>query len=339
MSLSLSHSRLYALAEQARTKFGEAANAKDQRLLRLLAHAHLYDELDDHFEKLRIKRTLSSTCPPYQALSVPIEQDVARPQEQRDEDNSGWSEDSAKGTFHKWDLINECAILDDEPEDIPPSNCSGEGPLVDDDQVVPAGSKIDSHSAPALAAEVSNTSADQTVKEVLSTSIDSQVTVSELPIDDDDDSDSESDSDCDTLVDSDEQTATPISIFKPKAPYHNIDADISLDLAPKPIDDMEEFNTITNNDAFPALERSKPSSQLPTSHESPPPANPSKHQSLTSLKTSPLSPQLCDSSTCPDVSSSMSQSLRLQQALQRLLRLCATPGEPTTTPKEQEAIS
>ncbi|KAI4098953.1 MAG: hypothetical protein L6R37_006227 [Teloschistes peruensis] len=318
MSFSLPQSKLYALAEQARTKFDEAANAKDQHLSRLLAHAHLYDELEDHFEKLRMNRMSSSTCPPVQAvLPVPVAQEVARPHQQQDDDNSGWANDTAKGTFHKWDLINECAIVDDEEEEVLSPDCAGEGPLVVVEQVAPAEGEILTQSVPASPAAISDTSADKT------TTMDSQVTVSEVPIDDDEDSDFESDSDCDTLVDQDELTATTISISKPKAPYHNID----LHLATKTIDGMEESNIIKDNDAFPALTRSKPSSQLPTSYDSSP-ATPA------SLKTLPLCPQLCDPSSCADVSSPIYHDLRLQQAMHRLLRLCPTINERTMSEEQ-----
>ncbi|KAI4257288.1 MAG: hypothetical protein LQ352_001700 [Teloschistes flavicans] len=339
MAFTLPQSRLYALAEQARTKFSEAANAKDQHLSRLLAHAHLYDELDDHFEKLRLDRMSGSTCPPFQALPVPIVQDVSRPQEQQDEDNNGCSDDTAKGTLHKWDLINECAILDDEEEDVPPPpSCSHEGPLVVNEQVAPVENNRVHPSIHASPAEFQDTSVNKSAQDMYSTTTDSQITISEQPIDDDDDSDSESDSDCDTLVDQDEQTAISISISRPKTSYHDLESAIDLDLASKPFDDLDESNSITNNDAFPALERSKPSSQLPPSYDSPS-ASPSRtrNQSSTSLKTPPLSPLLCDSSTCADVSSTIYQDLLLHQVLHRLLRPYLTANDRTASEEQRDS--
>ncbi|KAL9584532.1 MAG: hypothetical protein Q9212_002054 [Teloschistes hypoglaucus] len=324
MSLSLPQSKLYVLAEQVRTKFDKAANAKDQHLSRLLAHAHLYDELDDHLEKLRMKRTSSPTSAPVQVVPVPTTQEEARPQEQQDDDNSGLSESTAKGTFHKWDLINECAILDDdEDEEIPSRDRADEGPLIVDGQAAPAEGDILTRLVHALPAAISDTPTDKTAKDMYPTTVDAQVTVFEVPIDDEDDSDFESDSDCDTLVDQDEQTATTMSILKPNAPYHNID----LKFTSKPIEDLDEADTITSNDTFPALERSKPSSQLATPYDN-------QLASPISLKTSPLAPQLCGSSSCADVSAPIYQDLRLQQAMLRLLRYCRTSNERTISEEQ-----
>ncbi|KAL8698479.1 MAG: hypothetical protein Q9201_006545 [Fulgogasparrea decipioides] len=330
MSLSSSHPDIHALAERARGKFDEQMNAKDQRLPLILAHARLYDDLDHHLEIMRLKRKSSERSQHTRDTAIPNEKDAPRTEQTVPQDRNGQVTEKANGSWAKWDLVVDCAILEDE-DGVDPS------PKYDDVQRL--GCSYD-HSTSHRSHNVHADAAPQT-------------TVSELPLDSDDESESESESDSDSDSDSEscpdddfefertlspeEKTATPASILRQISPHHHRhhyqwDSEPqpppkSLNTSKPPTPSMQDPPQV--DDDLSPLERSATPSQSSTSpavRDTAADETDNIHtpqQTAASLKASPLSPQLCDSMDgCTDVSSAIYKDHRVQKALRQLLKPC-----------------
>lgn len=125
MSISSSYTGACALAAKARVKFqGQDGNKKYQNLPLIIAHAQLYDRLDDYIEGLRkIRRfNASGEKPPAPLVAVPNHKDPFRMNQQVNHQRDRTS-NPRNPPRNPQDLAAECADEGDE-DPKPPSKTS-----------------------------------------------------------------------------------------------------------------------------------------------------------------------------------------------------------------------
>lgn len=266
MSSTFSDVQVYVLAERARAKFAGQLGAKDHNLRRIVAHARLYDILDDHVEEMKTRRLRKSSVIPQHAKDdssanyqgIPVKYEKGR---RTGPGQTGKTKDSAWTTS---DIVAECAIIEDghtypfltdididtsisviEVEDINDNPLSGKA-----------------HGSPAIIITQEKLNGEEAPSHTIGTS---KKIISEIPMNSDSDSDSESGSDSDSDYDYDsdfhprfdlpfsqpEQSATPLPFPRHNTPYHhmqwNNDMTVALQSSDIPIDliaDEENLKTL-----------------------------------------------------------------------------------------------
>lgn len=208
MSLSSSYTETCALAVQVRRKFqGQYSTNKDQNLRLIVAHAQLYDRLDDHITSLKKIRGFYARGehPFAPAVDVPNHQDPFRMNQQPDLQQSRPS--SPRNP--PWNSVTlaaaECAVDDDE-DPKPPSKPSDpiRSVSVVESEVLEKPNHEDSTSEPHASPGLTGIPFTMvTNKSPYATDYTSQTVISETSIDDPSDSDSDSDSTSESDCESD----------------------------------------------------------------------------------------------------------------------------------------
>ncbi|KAL8732663.1 MAG: hypothetical protein Q9166_002639 [cf. Caloplaca sp. 2 TL-2023] len=337
MSLSYSYTEASALAGQAHAKFAGQFDAKDQNLRLIIAHAQLYDRLDDHIKRLRKKPRLNSSKETFHTnlLAVPNSQDPFEIKQQAHTSEDRMTSKDISGSQTALDLAVECAVEDDEEIDV--SLGSSSRAIIHDVGDTEDGDK--SRRAHGMPFVVGASRPSETYDSVYSTYSNSQTIVSEIPIEDSDsDSDSDSYSDYEDNLDynisfyTQQLKATELSTPRPNSIQPDIKCDEHLSDALQASDFIP--HVLSEKDNLPNLEQFASSLLAPekglsvTDNEAPTSA-------LALSKTSPLLPQLCNDGT--DVSSAIHQAYELQQALRRHLN--PSPVKPRRKSSIEYALS
>ncbi|KAI4221137.1 MAG: hypothetical protein L6R40_008652 [Gallowayella cf. fulva] len=322
MSFSASFNEVYELARIARAKVAGQMNAKDQRLRLLIAHAQLYDNLDDQIERLKERRRTrsmeDSSCK--NVVSVPNFQDPFRLQQQAKPGKPSSTSKQVSGSSIACDLAAECAIDDDMDAAQPLNGLSRTDTVSIQDLECPDDEDADRtvHGKPSVLLAPITSDPHHSPYSSGSTS---HIVISEIPIDDSSDSDSDdppdpesdSDSDSDSDYDGDNTSemlsytqtmkATPVSFSRPKdLPPHISragDSEDGIDISDAAVhasSKYQDFSTLGRQDGI--LNNSD-----------------TANRAIAPSKMTPLLPLLCDE----EVSSATYRDHRLLQALHQLL--------------------
>ncbi|KAL8776581.1 MAG: hypothetical protein Q9213_008217 [Squamulea squamosa] len=334
MSLSVSYSEVYALAGKARAKFIGQVNAKDQRLRLLVAHAKLYDCLDEHVENMRKRRRTR----PYEdtfrtrVVDVPNPHDPFKIKQQTHPPQDTPKNDSIGGLSAISDSVIECAVDDhkgmNEPSNAP--NRTDAFPIQELDSTKGADIAYSIHGTPFVIAE------PKTYSPCNSLSSSPQTIVSEIAVHDSSDSDSDSDSDSNSDYDGD-LDPEELSYYRLTMKPHTIP--IVRPRTPKPYlrradasdDDHEKSDTValqvSNDGNLSNLQSITVSINSPIKNAPEIDTN-ARAPTVVLRISSPLTPLLCDKGT--DVSAAIHQDHRLQEALRQLL---------ASSPKDEKQTS
>ncbi|KAL8964113.1 MAG: hypothetical protein Q9183_004690, partial [Haloplaca sp. 2 TL-2023] len=117
MSTMLSDAKVYALANRASSNFSRQMASTKQDLRRLLAHAHLYDELDDYLTSRRDRRAVDDHVSRPEPASKPTQEYRSRIQEQIEDRSRGRAFAAADNDREKWTTSAECAVIDADDDD------------------------------------------------------------------------------------------------------------------------------------------------------------------------------------------------------------------------------
>ncbi|KAI4147799.1 MAG: hypothetical protein L6R39_003007 [Caloplaca ligustica] len=330
MSLSFSETQIYIQAQRARAKFDSQIGAKDPNLRLLVAHARLYDKLDDYAQELKTRR--------FRRPAAASRHSSLRNHENRSTiAGRGAYEEHGHTSFKNsmsavTDCAPECALSEDDVTDVDMDTSD----LIPEDQDSKGhGSRSKPHGSPTVIKATAAPNGDEAPSYTIAQS---KTIISETPIDEAYDSDSDSDSsDSDSDSDSDlspnfdipvcleGKTAIPVPVSRPHSPYHHIQLHSgmgpTLQFSDLPTDMPQDIEDL------PALERSTATSRQTkqkTSQTAP-------IFELTSAKGIPLSPQLSDK-TLGEVSAATSHADELPEALRHIL-------SPYQTGKEAESAN
>ena len=250
MSAMLSDAKVYALANRASSNFSRQMASTKQDLRRLLAHAHLYDELDDYLTGRRDRRAAGDDVPRPEPASKTTQEYRSRIQEQIEDRSRGRAIAAADNNREKWNRSAECAVIDAEDDDT--------GQVSEKVHAVPSLSKPFSVSEERPAWSNSD---DETI-------------VSEIAVDSTDESDSGSESeatlcsdetdpeyddafDFDSPVVDRETFPSPASIPRPASPHPCSHADKTSRFPSHPgLDKPPSFGMVTNHLRSPAIAQS-----------------------------------------------------------------------------------
>ncbi|KAL8774814.1 MAG: hypothetical protein Q9209_000753 [Squamulea sp. 1 TL-2023] len=323
MSLSNSYSEIYALAGKARAKFVGQVNAKDQRLRLLVAHAKLYDCLDEHVENMR-KRRRTRPCDDtfcIRVVNVPNPHDPCKIKQQTYSPQDASKNESTGGLS----AISDCAVerASDDNENInklsKAPNSKDSFPVQELDSTEDAKIAYSIHGTPSVITEPKTYSLRNPSDSPWQTII--SETVIDCSSDSDSDSDSDSNSDFDGDLDPEElsyyrQTmkADPAPIARPPTPKPLTRREDTSDDRHEILDTVA--HEISTHENLTNLQSVSYSIKLPNKDALQ--RDPNTKASTAALRIPlPLSPLLCDKGT--DVSAAIHQDHRLQEALRHLL--------------------
>ncbi|KAL8998268.1 MAG: hypothetical protein Q9188_006145 [Gyalolechia gomerana] len=321
----LSESQIYALAEQARAKLVGQWSAKDNNLRQIISHARLYDDLVICVEETRAKRKRRNSTEHSlvlkAAFSIDKKDESNLKARQSPESRSVASREDAScaGT----DGTTKCTITEEDVVDSSTENINhANSPRVSPSRFRQDDNPSDkAHASPAIVKSPTTFEMINMPREGVGAS---QITVSELAINDDSDSDSDYDSDSSSDFDAERDagavqnanTETPIFTLKSEDPFPHSIFNNKADFAPS-------FPTSTpslpSNDTLRTLERSPPATTTQGRGNSRADNGPLAPEGVFP-KTFPLPPQLCDEGT--DTVSNLERDDRLWQALRELPASC-----------------
>ncbi|KAL8910232.1 MAG: hypothetical protein Q9171_004475 [Xanthocarpia ochracea] len=324
MSSSSSYSEVFLLAERVRDKFACQHGAKDQNLRLMIAHARLYDILDDHIESLKKRRRLSASkgLPYREAVAAPNRQDPFQINQQgrHHTRNRPGLEVTPPTVF---DMPAGCAAEDDEDLETP-SSPSSRSRFVELQTPNRKNKTSSPHGSPSLiethcTKELNNSpySADYKPQTVISETAISDSSDSSSNTDSNSDSDSDSDSNTDYDGDLDSDYPFPTQIIKGTLHPHIRQDHDSDEGCPNPSDILAQDPPKAED--FPTLQRFA-SSVTQASVESEPKTATTHAPPLS--KTSPLAPLLCGDGSDISAASAIhhiKEQRLLQQALHQLL--------------------
>ncbi|KAL9593767.1 MAG: hypothetical protein Q9219_007398, partial [cf. Caloplaca sp. 3 TL-2023] len=295
---------LYALADQARAKLVRHVRLPDHDLRVLVAHARLYDNLDECVETMRIQRKRSSTKDPpkYQASSSTDVKVMSQPIQRLLQEDDGVEDASGQVSHAKVERSAECAIFEDDWED----SLSDDAKIIANNSPEPCnhdrpGNGI--HGSPIVLEESARFEiVDSSNRSALPES-NPGTTVSEIPVDSDSNSDSDSGSDSNSASDSSDLEfettkkshyidlkATAMTISRPKNPRAFLHQSTEPDIAPKL---SSSQSGLPNSDQFLEQARS-PAAPYPPNQTTPQSTKPSLFLETSLSKSLPSSPQLCN---------------------------------------------
>ncbi|KAL8913146.1 MAG: hypothetical protein Q9172_007349 [Xanthocarpia lactea] len=322
MSFASSYSEVYTLAERVRDKFACQHGAKDPNLRLIVAHARLYDILDDHIESLKKRRRLNASegLPHTEAVSVPNRQDPFQINQQgRHHTRSRPGAEHTPPTV--FDMPAGCAAEDDDDLETP-SSPSSRSRFVELQTPNRKAQTSSPHGSPSL---IDTHCTKESNNSPYSADYKPQTVISETPISDssdsssnpDSNSDSDSDSDTNSDFDGDLDSDYPFPTQIIKDPHIRQDHDSDEGPNPSDISKVEDLPTLQRFASSSATQPSVIEPQEPkttTTTHAPPPT-----------KTSPLAPLLCGNGS--DISAAASGGIHghikdqrlLQQALHQLL--------------------
>ncbi|KAL8651530.1 MAG: hypothetical protein Q9226_004665 [Calogaya cf. arnoldii] len=340
MSYSSSYSETCALAARVRDKFQcQYGTKKDQNLRLIVAHAQLYDRLDDHIGSLRKIRELNARGenPFAPAVAVPNHQDSFRMNQQanlqRNRPNS-----PKNSPCNPPNLADEHAVEDggdakpsSKPSDPIVSVSIGE--LEDSEDLDHEDITSEPHASPGF---MGTPFTMMTNKSIYRIDYTFQTVISETAIDDPSDSESDSEGDFDGDLDSGlsfyaqpMKTDSPVPMSKPNTSqpcirWQDQESNESLkmpDMIAQEPPEIEDLPTLQRCGPSMGSERGK--------KETPEPERTPRSRAAAPNKTEPLEPLLCNGVTS-DMSAEVDQEYGLhEKALHRLVD-CQRDGEDTS---------
>ena len=342
MSFTSSYSETCALAARVRDKFQcQYGTKKDQNLRLIVAHAQLYDRLDDHIGSLRKIRELNASgenpfAPP---VAVPNHQDPFRMNQQADLQRN--RPNSPKNSpCNPPNLGDEYAVDDGEDAKPPwkpsdPTLSVSIGELEDLEDLDHEDTTSEPHTPPGFTGTSFTMMPNKSICPIDHTS---QPVISETVIDDPSDSDSESDSEADfdgdfgsdlSFYPQAMKTVPSVPMAKPNTSQPRIrwrdqESNESLKMPDTIAQEPPEIEDL------PTLQRCAPSiGNEPGKKETPEPERTPGSRAAAPNKTEPLEPLLCHGDIS-DVSAEVHQEHQLhEKALQRLVD-CQRDGEDTS---------
>ncbi|KAI4171428.1 MAG: hypothetical protein LQ343_004284 [Gyalolechia ehrenbergii] len=321
----LSESQIYALAEQARAKLVGQWSAKDNNLRQIISHARLYDDLVICVEETRAKRKRRNSTEHSLVRKAAFSTDkkdesnlkARQPPESRSVDSR--EDASCAGT----DGTTECTITEEDVVDSSTENINhANSPKVSPSRFRQDDNPSDkAHASPAIVKSPATFEMINMPRDRVGAS---QITVSELAIDDDSDSDSDYDSDSNSDFDAERDAAaaqngntdTPIITLKSNDSFPHSVFNNEADFAPS-------FPTSTpnlpSNDTPRTLERSSPAATTQGQCNSRADNGPLAPVRVFP-KTFPLPPRLCVEGT--HAASNLERDYLFRQALRELPASC-----------------